>query len=265
MNRACRVLFIAKSFPPEGGSSVQRTAKFVKYLPHFRVEPRVLTVDAFTPLRDGSLLGEIPSSVRVFRAFSPEPGHLKVRLTEYLHERGSKGLPLRALLKLYALLYYRSAMVDWSIGWVPFAVRRGMEIIRSEKVDVIYAHTPPPTSLLVGQALKKKSGLPLIIDYADPCTGKPILGIVPPGPEAEILQKSRVGFIAAPNDFGSVRATLLQMLDVLRVKGPVAGPDWDFIRSFDRRRLVAHLASEVHGLVRRGHNRRREAEACTPI
>src|SRR5215467_8305543 len=38
-----RVLFIAYTFPPVGGAGVQRTTKFVKYLPQFGWNASVLT------------------------------------------------------------------------------------------------------------------------------------------------------------------------------------------------------------------------------
>jgi hypothetical protein len=38
-----KVLMIAHQFPPIGGSGVQRTVKFVKYLRDFGWEPVVLT------------------------------------------------------------------------------------------------------------------------------------------------------------------------------------------------------------------------------
>ena len=38
-----RILFIAYHFPPAGGGGVQRSLKFVKYLPECGFDPTVLT------------------------------------------------------------------------------------------------------------------------------------------------------------------------------------------------------------------------------
>ena len=38
-----RVLFLAYHFPPIGGAGVQRSVKFVRYLPSFGYEPLVVT------------------------------------------------------------------------------------------------------------------------------------------------------------------------------------------------------------------------------
>ena len=72
------VLMIAYQFPPMGGSGVQRTTKFVKYLPDFGWNPVVLTrsIDRMK-LRDNSLLSEIPDGTRIIRTrffFQAEDG-----------------------------------------------------------------------------------------------------------------------------------------------------------------------------------------------
>jgi len=76
------------------------------------------------------------------------------------------------LLKLYSMLYYRLVIIDWSMGWVPFGIREASKIIKQQKIDVLYVHGQPPSSFLIGTALKRKYGIPLIIDYDDPwsCT-----------------------------------------------------------------------------------------------
>ena len=69
---------LAYAFPPLGGAGVQRTLKFVKYLPEHGWDPTVVTV-RWSPyqMRDPTLVGELPAGVRVLRA--PE-----LPLTPYL-------------------------------------------------------------------------------------------------------------------------------------------------------------------------------------
>ena len=63
-----KVLMIAYQFPPVGGSGVQRSAKFAKYLPLFGWEPVVLTrADTKMNLRDTSLLEELPKDLEIIR------------------------------------------------------------------------------------------------------------------------------------------------------------------------------------------------------
>lgn len=71
-----KVLIITYYWPPSGGAGVQRSLKFVKYLPEFGIEPIVITVDrnqATYPILDESLLKEVKENVRVIRTRSFEP------------------------------------------------------------------------------------------------------------------------------------------------------------------------------------------------
>lgn len=68
-----KVLMIAYFFPPLGGSGVQRTLKFVKYLPQFGILPVVSTVKSGHNFAyDASLLEEVPGTVNVYRSSSLE-------------------------------------------------------------------------------------------------------------------------------------------------------------------------------------------------
>ncbi|MHB1653254.1 MAG: glycosyltransferase family protein [Desulfitobacteriaceae bacterium] len=68
-----KVLMIAYFFPPLGGSGVQRTLKFAKYLPRFSIQPVVSTVRrGHNFAYDESLLREIPELVKVYRSNSLE-------------------------------------------------------------------------------------------------------------------------------------------------------------------------------------------------
>lgn len=59
-----KLLFIAYHFPPYGGAGVQRSLKFVKYLPAYGIRPTVLTSSAAPDQKwspaDPTLAHEIP-------------------------------------------------------------------------------------------------------------------------------------------------------------------------------------------------------------
>jgi len=146
-----RVLMVAYYFPPVASVGVFRVVKFAKYLPKFGWNPIILTVRN----HDLNMVGVNPNFVRdrldyvkVFRAF---------------------GVPLGWIAKAGRLrLNYRWFVIpDTFVGWLPFAVTAGKKIIEKENVDVIYATCPPPTNLLIGAMLKRKTGKPLVVDYRD--------------------------------------------------------------------------------------------------
>src|SRR6266566_1682731 len=126
-----RVLFVAYLFPPVGGAGVQRTTKFVKYLPEHGWLPSVLTVsNPSVPAWDQSLLREVPESVTVRRARTWEPSYAaKAAVSARTPENGaragsSNGLGLKAALKATA---HRMAKLllqpDPQVLWVPEAIQ----------------------------------------------------------------------------------------------------------------------------------------------
>ncbi|NJL55864.1 hypothetical protein HC928_12230 [bacterium] len=75
------VLAIAYLFPPVGGGGVQRTAKFVRYLPEFGWQPLVLTVkDPAYATFDPSLAAELPGDLVVERTAALQPTSLYFQL-----------------------------------------------------------------------------------------------------------------------------------------------------------------------------------------
>jgi glycosyltransferase involved in cell wall biosynthesis len=57
---------------------------------------------------------------------------------------------------------------DSHVFWVPFAVLRGLWVLLTRKVDVIYCTTPPHSSHLIAYLLAKLSGKPYVLDFRDP-------------------------------------------------------------------------------------------------
>jgi glycosyltransferase involved in cell wall biosynthesis len=59
---------------------------------------------------------------------------------------------------------------DAKIGWIPFAVNKGREIIKKEKPDIIFSSSPPPTVHIIAMKLAKWSGIKWVADFRDPWT-----------------------------------------------------------------------------------------------
>lgn len=153
---------ISYLFPPLD-CGVGRQIKFAKYLPSFGWLPVVLTVKRsyLRPKYDSSRLGEIPKSVKIYRTFSFESPPLQQRVPAILNKFGIN--PKWLLVP------------DKYIGWLPFAVHKGLKILRKEKVDVIFSTSLPNTCHLVALMLKRKTGLPWVADFRDPWTQNPYL------------------------------------------------------------------------------------------
>jgi len=156
-----RVLFIAYLFPPTGGGGVQRTVKFVKYLPEFGWQPTILTTSAPGTLSDASIASDVSPQTSVVRVRGVVPPH-------YLPWR------FRHWLKQWLLV------VDQEIGWLPFAVRRGIKLLRQQNCQAIFSTSRPYTDHLVAMRLKRATSLPWIADFRDPWVGNLYAGFATP-------------------------------------------------------------------------------------
>lgn len=157
-NQVPSVLVIAYFFPPMGGAGVQRTLKFVKYLPEFGWQPHVLT--AHPPKsgpRDSGLLNEIKPDIPI------------VRTAAFLLPRQ---LPWR--FRNFVSRWF--LIVDEQLGWLPFAVSAGRKILRaSGDIKIIYSSSSPYTSHLIARQLHNRTHVPWIADFRDPWLANPFI------------------------------------------------------------------------------------------
>ena len=169
-----KVLIVTYYWPPSGGPGVQRVLRFAKYLPQFGWQPIVLTVkNGDFPAVDNSLGNEIPKEVKVYKTLTIEPFTIYKWLT---------GKKKNAKIDTYILTNKKKSFFerfahfirmnifipDARIGWMSFAVKAGMKIIKEENIDVIYSCSPPHSLQLIANKLAKKSKLKWVADFRDP-------------------------------------------------------------------------------------------------
>ncbi len=173
-----KVLFITYYWPPSGGAGVQRSLKFVNYLPEFGIEPVVLTVDesvATYPVRDETLSREVDASTRVIRTDSFEPLRWLSRLTggkAKIPHGGFTG-QRREKWSQRILRFIRGNFFipDARVGWVRHAVKTADRIIRQEAIETVLISSPPHSSQLIGLELKKRfPKIHWMADMRDPWT-----------------------------------------------------------------------------------------------
>jgi len=175
-----KILMISYYFPPSGGAGVQRTLKFVKYLPQFSWMPVILTVkNASYPAIDNTLFNEIPKGTHVYRTFIPEPYKLYRKFTRRESDVAidveilSRDFREKRRISERISEFIRASFFipDARIGWLPFAVIQGIKILNREKIDLLYSSAPPYTCHLIGYFLKKISGKPWVADFRDSWVG----------------------------------------------------------------------------------------------
>lgn len=157
------VLVIAYYFPPMGLSGVQRTLKFVKYLPAHGWQPTVLTV---TPTgyyaQDYTLLEEIrPLHIEIERVGSLDPNR-------FLRKKGVVNLPSERWRKILTFASDAVFIPDNKIGWKRKVLKGADALFKKQNYDVIFATAPPFTDLIIGAELRQRYQKPLVLDYRDP-------------------------------------------------------------------------------------------------
>ncbi len=157
-----RVLVIAYYFPPMGLSGVQRTLKFVKYLPQYGWQPTVLTVEPGGYFaHDDSLLKELEGKdVQIVRTPGAGPGKMFAK-------KETVKIPSERTRKLFSRVSDTFFIPDNKIGWKKNAVAKAVELHKETPFDLIFATAPPFTDFLIGAEIKSLINRPLVFDYRD--------------------------------------------------------------------------------------------------
>ncbi|MCA9094825.1 MAG: glycosyltransferase family 4 protein [Planctomycetaceae bacterium] len=168
MSQLRRVLLISYHFPPVGGAGVQRPIKFCKYLRQFGWEPTVLTAEnPSAPVFDESLCRDLPEGLQIERARTWEPDYkVKQNLNATAANNGGWN-PKRWLSRWIKSASKLVLQPDPQILWLPNAYRKGVQLLSGQKFDAILATAPTYTNFIVGGMLKRKFGVPLLLDYRD--------------------------------------------------------------------------------------------------
>ncbi len=191
--RRRRLLLISYYFPPAGGQGVQRALQFARYLPAHGWQPTVLTVrpeDAAYPDMDAALLRQVPPALRVERTGAWDPYALYARLQGKTKAEAvsvsfaGEGAP-NAKQRLARWVRANLFLPDARVGWVPFATRRGLKLLRTHvpdahapgarAFDAVLTTGPPHSSHLIGLLLSRctggrRTGVPWVADFRDPWT-----------------------------------------------------------------------------------------------
>ena len=159
-------LVIAYYFPPMGLSGVQRTLKFVKYLPDFGWNPIVLTTDCQNYYAyDETLMKDIPEDTIIYKApESKKKSKIKSK---------PKKFPNYFVQKFGRYFLQIFKQPDSKIHWKKYALKEAEKIIKEHDIKIIFATAPPFTDFLIGKELSIKYDIPLVVDYRDSWVDNP--------------------------------------------------------------------------------------------
>ena len=173
-----KVLMLLYRFPPMGGSGVQRSLKFVKYLPGFGWDPIVVTATGKVDIsQDKSLEREIPAGMSIFRIPSLEPSLFRPWRNSNPVNAARPMPPQKKLLhrlikfgrKLRRILTFL-LIPDEQVFWSLFTIPVGVWICLRHQVKVIFASARPFSCLVSAATIGKLCRIPVVMDIRDPLT-----------------------------------------------------------------------------------------------
>jgi glycosyltransferase involved in cell wall biosynthesis len=176
------ILMIAYYYPPDGGSGTQRTLKFSKYLSEFGWSPEILTVkESSYQNKDESLLKEAPPEDQIHRTQIIEPlkyyRSLKSRVSDEgaAQDGGQSKISIRPEPKSKSIVTtIKDSIIgslttpDKFVGWLPFGIWKGLQVFEERHIDIIFSTSPPVTTHLIANEIKRLTGKPWIADFRDP-------------------------------------------------------------------------------------------------
>ena len=166
---------IAYAFPPTGGSGVQPSANFAKYLPQFGWLPTVWTAEAVDGLpRDPTLRDELqPEVVACPRSAESGIPAMRRSLRGFVNARAGEGLTAVASRFATALDWrvdvrqVATTLPDECMHWARRSVGPLTRQVRSERFEVIYSIYSPASSHWLALELKRRTNLPWVADFGD--------------------------------------------------------------------------------------------------
>jgi glycosyltransferase involved in cell wall biosynthesis len=171
-----RLLLISYHFPPVGGAGVQRPLKFVKYLRQYGWDVSVLmAANPSVPVFDESLCRDLPQDLVIEKARTWEPDYqtkqqLAGQQTDGANSTRRPGFAasIKGVMKRTAKGIANTLLQpDQQMLWVPNAYKAARRLLKRLPHHAILATAPPYSNLILGAMLKKRTGLPLIVDYRD--------------------------------------------------------------------------------------------------
>jgi glycosyltransferase involved in cell wall biosynthesis len=153
------VLLIAPYFPPMSVVGAKRPLTLVRHLPQFGWQPVVLTADPARESVDPSLAASIPAGLSVVREYGQPVGQRSMSHTPAQREQ------VRRVFGYDTAYFTPFDRYLWS---TQSGIRAALRMIAEHRPSAIHICADPWSPLLAGLSLKRRTGLPLIVDFRDP-------------------------------------------------------------------------------------------------
>jgi Glycosyl transferase 4-like domain len=140
-----RVLMLTPHFPPDGNAATHRVRLLAPHLPKYGWEPTLVAIDPrdYEGSLDERLLSLVPPDLRVARCRAWDP--------QWTRTFGIGDLGIRSFTGLR---------------------RTCSDLLARERFDALFITIYPSYTALLGPMLKRRFGVPFVLDYQDPWVGE---------------------------------------------------------------------------------------------
>jgi len=153
------VLMVCYPFPPNSSAGAIRSERIARYLDRFGWKVSVVTIEPREDMfKDIELYRTLLKSVTIHQTRNVDPW---LSAKKWQPNGQFRQLTRSVLLKA-------ASYPDHMVCWVPFAVRKALQVHRESRIDVVYTTSPPHSSLLAGLFISKLLHIPWAADLRDP-------------------------------------------------------------------------------------------------
>lgn len=189
-------LLISPYFPPMGVSGAKRALHLARNLPAHGWRPVVLAAQPINERHDPTLDDCVPSDTIVDYGVNGaiRPAMKARKAAKKSSGQPSASKPSRA--SIWDKLPWDSAFVspfDRYLLDVPATYRAAARLIKAHRPEVVHISCDPWSPLIVGRLLRRRFGLPLVVDFRDPWSQHAGKMALRPPPTRAALRRFELG------------------------------------------------------------------------
>jgi hypothetical protein len=172
-----KALIVAYKFPPVNEIAAVRLGKFAKYLPDFGWHPLILTASMDNSFPQTLSIETDEANVIRTPFLHPVSAIFQTLTNKQLISSDDHNINNRnwrtTILKILRFMrpIYTLPLVNKLIfnpnGWYQPAVSKGFELIKKNKIEVIFSSYGPSTSHFIAYRLHKATGIPWVAEFRD--------------------------------------------------------------------------------------------------
>lgn len=158
------LLIISRDFPPSAIIAAMRAFRLVRRISGFGWRPFVLTApDACQIPIDSSLAGAVPPTVHVEAVRCHSPWRHTAQWRDVRGLRRAVAYMAKSMTKIAEPL----CRIDFDSPWIRPATRAGISLVKRQRIDLLWATSPPLSNLVVARRISQACHIPYVVDYRD--------------------------------------------------------------------------------------------------